>query len=89
MKRVQTHKIQTYMLKPIWLDLWSAQRECGEWFSVRLFHLIMKSDLSNLERIRKGFPEEVAVFEQWNKEGWLEGIEEQFIDQVTQEEKAA
>lgn len=37
----------------------------ADWFRAKLFRLIAKADLQNRELIRKGFPEEVAVYEAW------------------------
>lgn len=35
----------------------------GDWFTAHLIRLIGKADTSNLELIRKGFPEEVKAVE--------------------------
>jgi hypothetical protein len=35
----------------------------GSWFTANLLRLISKADNSNLELLRKGFPEEVAAIE--------------------------
>jgi hypothetical protein len=37
----------------------------GDWFTAQLLRLIMKADSGNLERLRLGFPEEVAAYEHW------------------------
>jgi len=37
----------------------------GTNFHCQLYALIAKSDLNNKERLRKGFPCEVLVFEEW------------------------
>lgn len=37
----------------------------GDWFSAKLIRLIAKADLGNRERLRMGFPEEVALYERW------------------------
>ena len=37
----------------------------GDWFTARLLRLIPKADRQNRERLRKGFPEEVAAYEKW------------------------
>lgn len=37
----------------------------GDWFSARLLRLCQKADPANLERIRRGFPDHVALYEQW------------------------
>lgn len=37
----------------------------GDWFTARLLRLIAKADDGNRERIRLGFPDEVALFEKW------------------------
>jgi hypothetical protein len=37
----------------------------GDWFSAQLIRLIGKADDSNRERIRAGFPAEVALWEMW------------------------
>ena len=35
----------------------------GDWFTAQLFRLIYKADSENREKLRKGFPEEVALVE--------------------------
>lgn len=40
----------------------------GDWFGAQLLRLICKADLSNRERIRRGFPEEVGAYESWERE---------------------
>ena len=37
----------------------------GDWFTAQLLRLCAKADRRNLERIRQGFPEVVALFEKW------------------------
>lgn len=37
----------------------------GDWFTSHLLRLIAKADLVNREKIREGFPEEVAAYERW------------------------
>jgi hypothetical protein len=37
----------------------------GDWFTAKLLRLIADSDLPNRERIRAGFPKEVALYEAW------------------------
>ncbi len=39
----------------------------GDWFGAMLIRLIAKADIKNRERIRRGFPEQVAAFEEWEK----------------------
>lgn len=39
-----------------------------DWFTCRLLQLMAKADSINLERLRLGFPDEVALFE-WYKAG--------------------
>lgn len=41
----------------------------GDWFTAKLLRLIAKADLANRERIRRGFPEEVRAFEEWQLGG--------------------
>ncbi len=41
----------------------------GDWFTAKLIRLCVKADPRNLERIRKGFPEVVAAFEDWQQQG--------------------
>ncbi len=41
----------------------------GTWFTAELLRLISKADLENRERIRLGFPEEVAAYEAWARGG--------------------
>lgn len=43
----------------------TLRHEGGSWFTARLFELILKADPRNLERIRKGFPVEVRMVEEW------------------------
>lgn len=47
------------------VDLAAWQSGHGDWFTVRLFGLIAKSDRGNRDRLRLGFPEEVQVVEEW------------------------
>lgn len=35
----------------------------GDWFTAELLRLCAKADFSNKEKLRKGFPDEVAAFE--------------------------
>lgn len=50
-------------------------RNIKEWqhgqshFTARLFTLISGADVRNLERIRTGFPNEVAAYEAWQRHG--------------------
>lgn len=37
----------------------------GDWFSAQLLRLVAKADTKNRERLRKGFPETVALYEAW------------------------
>lgn len=37
----------------------------GTWFTAQLLRLIAKADSNNLEKIRKGFPEEVDALEEY------------------------
>lgn len=39
----------------------------GTWFTAQLLRLCAKADSSNLERIRQGFPDVVALFEEWRR----------------------
>lgn len=41
----------------------------GDWFTAQLLCLIQKADRQNRARLRLGFPEEVALVEQWEKGG--------------------
>lgn len=42
----------------------------GDWFTSHLLRLIAKADPVNRERLRMGFPDEVAAYERWlNSEG--------------------
>ena len=45
----------------------------GTWFHVWLARLIAKADSENLERLRVGFPEEVAAYERWMATGDARG----------------
>lgn len=37
----------------------------GDWFTARLMRLIAHADMENKERIRLGYPKEVALWESW------------------------
>ena len=37
----------------------------GDWFSAQLLRLVAKADNGNREKLRKGFPETVALYEAW------------------------
>jgi len=37
----------------------------GDWFHAQLARLIAKADEINIERLREGFPNEVAFYEAW------------------------
>jgi hypothetical protein len=37
----------------------------GDWFTARVLQLCAKADDMNLERLRLGFPNEVAAYETW------------------------
>lgn len=37
----------------------------GDWFTAQLLRLIAKADRENREKLRLGFPEEVAAYEEW------------------------
>lgn len=37
----------------------------GDWFTAQLLRLCAKADAGNLERIREGFPDVVATYEEW------------------------
>jgi hypothetical protein len=37
----------------------------GDWFSAHLLRLCAKADVNNLELIRRGFPDHVALWEKW------------------------
>lgn len=39
----------------------------GDWFTAQLLRLCAKADADNLERIRQGFPEEVAAYLAWRE----------------------
>ena len=39
----------------------------GDWFTAKLLRLIAKADVGNLEKIRRGFPAEVMLYEWWMK----------------------
>lgn len=46
-------------------DLWLAYNSGQDHFSALLFRLIGKADPGNRERLRKGYPEHVAAWEEW------------------------
>lgn len=37
----------------------------GDWFTAQMLRLCQKADAENLARIRLGFPEIVALYEDW------------------------
>lgn len=37
----------------------------GDWFTAQLLRLCSKADRENLEKVRAGFPDVVALFEEW------------------------
>ena len=39
----------------------------GDWFTARLIRLIARADPARKERLRLGFPEEVAAVEEWQR----------------------
>lgn len=39
----------------------------GDWFTAELLRLIAKADAENRNKLRLGFPEEVAAYEWWYK----------------------
>jgi len=45
----------------------------GDWFSAKLLRLIAKADAENREKLRLGFPEEVAFYENWTGRSGLPG----------------
>jgi len=48
------------------IDIYNFLHNCGtDCFSDRLLSLIAKADSSNREKIRAGFPEAVALWEQY------------------------
>lgn len=59
------------------LRYWLNSYPKGDWFSAKLFDLIAKADVYNLEKIRKGFPEKVAAWEKYQREGefWSKGAD--------------
>jgi len=48
------------------LFYWQYGRE-GSWFTARLFELASKADSTNLQRLMRGFPNEIAALEAWRK----------------------
>lgn len=50
-------------------DLKMAINDSGDWFTVRLFQLMLKADCCNREKLRAGFPEEFMAFELWRRYG--------------------
>jgi len=44
----------------------------GDWFTAKLLRLIAKADHENREKLRLGFPEEVAAYERWLMDGDIE-----------------
>lgn len=50
-------------------DIQRWQDTSQDYFTIRLFKLIAKADIRNLERLRAGFPNEVAAYEAWQRYG--------------------
>lgn len=51
------------------IDIPAWQASGADWFTVRLLGLIAKADLTNRERLKLGFPEEVEAYERWLADG--------------------
>lgn len=41
----------------------------GDWFSALLFRLIHKADDDNMRKLRQVYPDHVAAYEAWDREG--------------------
>ena len=56
------------------LYYWYQNPQDRSWFTAKLFDLIAKADVFNLEKIRQGFPEEVQAWERYQRDGefWAE-----------------
>jgi hypothetical protein len=39
----------------------------GDWFSAQLLRLCHKADPTTLDQIRQGFPDHVALYEEWRR----------------------
>ena len=39
----------------------------GDWMAARILQLLPKADDTTLEQFRAGFPEHVALYEQWKR----------------------
>lgn len=50
-------------------ELYFYRNGTASGFNEQLFDLIKKADLNNKEKIRKGFPSEVAAIDLWNISG--------------------
>lgn len=50
-------------------DLQCALNDSGDWFTARLFKLMIKADCCNRERLRAVFPQEFMAFELWRHHG--------------------
>jgi hypothetical protein len=50
-------------------DLKMAMTTDADWFTAQLFRLIGKADALNRERLREGFPDAVAIWEEWQRTG--------------------
>lgn len=46
----------------------------GDWFTAKLVRLIAKADSENRERLRQGFPDEVAAYEDYAGINYLRKI---------------
>jgi len=57
-------------------ELYYWQFSDGDNFSTRLFQAISKADTSNLNKLAKGFPEEVAVYRRYaNDDGYWDDVQ--------------
>ncbi len=59
-------------------ELWCWKRSNTGSFTCMLFDLICKADHFNVERIRRGFPEYIAAWEEWK----FSANEERFLDDI-------
>ena len=74
-------------LNEAYFDLYMWQYSNTDSFSNKLFSLIGHADMYNIENIRKGFPHEVAAWEEWYRhddpDDFLLSIKTSLIDKLS------
>lgn len=60
---------QVHMMKTALYNAINRDRSREDWFTVRLFRLMLTADENNLDRLAEGFPDEVLLLRQWRAYG--------------------